>query len=301
MIVGLVDAEGSFAVSFRRRADHTIGYELGPQFIVSVNVRDRHQLEEMAQVIGTGKIYAMTGDMIRYQVGGFEKGMEYIIPFFEKYPLVTKKQADFVLWAKIVRLMYNGVHKSGREGFINCMNHMINLNYGHKSVSKWMEIFPEIIVTPRPEVKLVSSIDPDWLNGFISGDGSFYCSLNKYGKSDIRYRASVEFSISQHVRDTEQLELICKHFGVGSISFDQDMCYFRVRDLDSHNRICQPYFSNHTPLGAKYADYLKWLTIIEIFNNGKHNTLEGQDQIIAITASMNKYDKHIKPQLSMID
>jgi hypothetical protein len=33
---------------------------------------------------------------------GFQNAIEYIIPHFEKFPLITKKYADYILWKNIV-------------------------------------------------------------------------------------------------------------------------------------------------------------------------------------------------------
>jgi hypothetical protein len=33
-----------------------------------------------------------------------------IIPHFEKYPLITKKQSDYILFKEIVKLMDKGEH-----------------------------------------------------------------------------------------------------------------------------------------------------------------------------------------------
>ena len=41
----------------------------------------------------------------------------------------------------------------------------------------WIEIFPDVKPVPRPLVELREIIDPNWLAGFVNGDGCFHISI----------------------------------------------------------------------------------------------------------------------------
>jgi hypothetical protein len=45
---------------------------------------------------------------IEQWVVGFVDGV--VVPFFEQHPLITAKQADFVAFASVLRMMENGAH-----------------------------------------------------------------------------------------------------------------------------------------------------------------------------------------------
>jgi hypothetical protein len=55
--------------------------------------------------------------------------MKIIIPHFEKYPLITKKHSDFLLFKNILKIMNKNEHL-GKDGLINIINLRASLNKG---------------------------------------------------------------------------------------------------------------------------------------------------------------------------
>jgi hypothetical protein len=51
-----------------------------------------------------------SGKFANYSVGGVQNLLNTIIPHFLKYPLLTQKGADFMLFKEIVDLMNNKSH-----------------------------------------------------------------------------------------------------------------------------------------------------------------------------------------------
>jgi hypothetical protein len=75
---------------------------------------------------------------------------DIIIPHFDKYPLLTKKHADFLLFKQIIELMNSKYHltKEVREKIISIKASM------NKGLSKNLaNDFPNIIPVPRPKVQ----------------------------------------------------------------------------------------------------------------------------------------------------
>jgi LAGLIDADG endonuclease len=58
-----------------------------------------------------------------------------IIPHFEKYPLLTQKAADFILFKRIIELMSNKAHLS-MEGLLKIINIKASMNLGISEVVK---------------------------------------------------------------------------------------------------------------------------------------------------------------------
>jgi len=103
-----------------------------------------------------GNIQINADDSISYVVTSIKDISNHIIPHFEKYPLLTQKQADFELFKKVVELMKNKEHLT-EEGLqkIICIKAAINLGLPEK-----LKIaFPEIIPASRAQVKLPENID----------------------------------------------------------------------------------------------------------------------------------------------
>ncbi len=112
-VSGFVDGEGCFCVSFQPSVRHTLGWEVRPSFSVSQNA-DRAQLLYMLQQRwGCGSIRPDRSDStIKFEVRNLRELVETVIPHFERCPLVSAKQADFVLFSEICRRMSRGEHRA---------------------------------------------------------------------------------------------------------------------------------------------------------------------------------------------
>src|SRR5271168_4698094 len=93
---------------------------------------------------------------ILYQVRNLDEITKAIIPHFEKYPLITKKQSDFLLFKEIVKLMEKGEHLT-RDGLIKIVNLKASLNKGLSN--KLKVFFLEVIAITRPKIDLPITID----------------------------------------------------------------------------------------------------------------------------------------------
>lgn len=100
-IVGFVDGEGCFAITFSKHK--TKRWKVDPQLIFEIELRgdDRPILEQIQERFGCGRIYHLAytryGWMphAKYAVKGSRDIIKKIIPFFKKYPLQGKKRKDF--------------------------------------------------------------------------------------------------------------------------------------------------------------------------------------------------------------
>jgi hypothetical protein len=93
-----------------------------------------------------------------------------------------------------------------------------------------------------PGIKTTNIPDPQWISGFVSGELHFYAgikeSLNK--KGHIVY---LRFTISQHARDSQLLELLINYFDAGRLDKDQNKAMVNLvvdRFSDLNNQII-PY------------------------------------------------------------
>jgi hypothetical protein len=76
---------------------------------------------------------------------------------FGKYPLLTQKFADYVLFQKIFDLVNRKAHLT-KEGLQQVVNFRASLNKGLSLVLN--KAFPETILFPRPGVKDIKINDP---------------------------------------------------------------------------------------------------------------------------------------------
>ena len=109
-ITGFVDGEGCFFVGINPHAEMTSGFQVLPEFTVVQHERDVQILHALKAHFECGVVRNNHGDRMAYRVRGLEHLRQYIVPFFIKHPLKTKKNVDFHKFTSILRLMEEGVH-----------------------------------------------------------------------------------------------------------------------------------------------------------------------------------------------
>lgn len=109
-IVGFVDGEGCFHVAINQNKEMTQGEQVLPEFTVVQHQKDIQVLHALKSFFGCGVVRINHGDRMAYRVRGVTHLLERIIPFFEKHPLKTKKQVDFLKFRKVLLMMQRGDH-----------------------------------------------------------------------------------------------------------------------------------------------------------------------------------------------
>jgi len=94
--------------------------------------------------------------LVTYSVRRLDEIIKIIIPHFEKYPLITQKQSDFIIWKMIVELMNKGKHLN-ENGIIQIINLKASLNNGLPDRLKL--IFPEFTKLDKPRVSIPNIIN----------------------------------------------------------------------------------------------------------------------------------------------
>ena len=109
-VAGFVDGEGCFYVGINAQPEMKTGYQVLPEFTVVQHERDVQLLYALKKFFGCGVVRQNHGDRMAYRVRGVEHLLERVIPFFERHPLKTRKQVDFLKFRKILLLMKRDEH-----------------------------------------------------------------------------------------------------------------------------------------------------------------------------------------------
>lgn len=111
-LVGFADAEACFNVSVKKQKTARFGWVLDPLFQVTQRKENREVLEAFRKVMTCGRIIEKPGqkDVCLFLVDNRRQLAEKVIPFFEKYKLVTKKE-DFEKFRDIVRALEKKEHQ----------------------------------------------------------------------------------------------------------------------------------------------------------------------------------------------
>ena len=124
-VTGLVEGEGTFAVSFSQRRKLTVGIETRPSFSVTLHQRDLDILKALRAYFRCGAIrYSRSDGTYKYEVRAIADLAKKVVPHFEKYPLQGAKGDDFRKFAEIVRLVHAKHHLNPRY-----LRHIIEMAY----------------------------------------------------------------------------------------------------------------------------------------------------------------------------
>lgn len=101
--------EGCFYVTVNSDPSFKTAYRVKAAFHIAVHIRNIALLEKIKSFFGLGKISKLGVDTFQYRVDGFEK-LKVIMNHFDKYPLLTSKQSDYLLFKLVVNDKYKGNH-----------------------------------------------------------------------------------------------------------------------------------------------------------------------------------------------
>ena len=303
-IAGFVDAEGCFRISIIKNKNYkdnpwisslyditkknkpfkTIPLSVRLYFQIGLHLKDKSILELIKSELGVGKIYSFRADSVELQVSSF-KDVGAIINFFEKYPLITQKWTDYLLFKEAYELMLNKEHLT-IEGLLKLVELKASINRGLTDQLK--ETFPEIDSKANQRSIVDKDITgPEWISGFTSGEGSFQVRVSKSTSHSIGSQVQVRFQITQQDRDKNLMEKIKIYFNCGYLSERGDIVDFHVTKIDDILNIIIPFFEKYSILGVKLDNYKDFCKIAKLIKNKEHLTEKGLEEIKLIKLKMN--------------
>ena len=149
---------GEFCLLNRRRQRfQEIGWRVKPSFQIKLHAKDKPVLVEIHKSLGVGKIYYAGPDAVKYSVFTLTD-LETVINHFDKYPLITKKRADYILFKRVLVLMKRKEHLTP-EGLRKFVALRASMNLGLSD--KLKTAFPSVVPVERPIGMLPKTIDPN--------------------------------------------------------------------------------------------------------------------------------------------
>lgn len=134
-------------------------------------------------------------------------------------------------------------------------------------------------------------LSPDWVVGFVDGEGCFYVGINPHPDMKVGYQVLPEFRVVQHERDIQVLYALKRFFRCGVVRRNREDRYeLRIRKLSCLLRVVE-FFEKHPLKTKKNADFKKFARIVRWMAEGKHLEREGLIQIIELALTMNRADK----------
>ena len=275
-ISGFYDGEGCFTTSIAQSKTNKIGWAVFPLSQIKLHAKDKPVLVEIKKFIGVGRITQQGPNAVKLRVQSF-KELETIIIHFSKYPLLTKKRADYELLKKVLILIKHKKHLTP-EGLRKIVALKAAMNLGLSDKLKLA--FPGVVPAERPIVELPQTIDPHWLAGFTSAEGSFIIRAG--------FQVQLVFEIEQHMRDHILLVSFISFFNAGSVIKYKNASFYRVTKFDDIVNKIIPLFKKYKIRGVKALDFKDWCQVAELMKQKKYLTKEGLEEIRKIKAGINK-------------
>lgn len=103
-ITGLSDGESCFYIGIPKNSKSKYGWSVELIFTLTLHKKDRDILEQIKNYFSAGYITKHGINTIQYRVKSI-KDLELIISHFEKYPLITQKLGDYILFKMVFDLI----------------------------------------------------------------------------------------------------------------------------------------------------------------------------------------------------
>lgn len=162
------------------------------------------------------------------------------------------------------------------EGLQAIINIRASLNLGLSEVLK--AAFPNTIPVVRPLIsqKKIEIPHPEWMAGFISGEGMFFIKINK-GRNKVGVGVQLVFQVSQHIRDEELIKSFVSFFKCGQYynSIQKEWGNYHCTKFSDNYDIIIPFCIQYPIRGVKAKDFLDWVKAAEIIKKGDHLTPVG--------------------------
>ena len=294
-VTGFTDAEGCFSISIRPNANMKTSWRISPSFLIKLHIKDIAILEKIQYTLGVGVIRKAGIDMAVFAVESV-KDLQVIVNHFDKYPLLTAKSSDFLIFKQCFEIIKEKKHLTS-EGLLSLVALKSSLNWGLSD--SLVKAFPNVVSVKRPEYVFESISDPNWVAGFTSGDGSFQIITSPGNTvSSVRLR----FAINLNIREKDLIEglaLFFKSYGT-KLSDSSEITISKNYYISGETislqfgkfsdivNIIIPFFEEYGIVGVKSLDFIDFKKAADIVKNKEHLNPEGFNEILKLKSGMNK-------------
>lgn len=282
----------------RKEPKYTVGWRASCGFQIGLASWDKPLLEKLQSTFKVGTINKAGRNAYLYRVTSPKDLLDVIIPFFDKYPLLTHKYSDFILFRQIVEALNNKEHLR-LDGLQRILNLRASMNLGLSPELK--AAFPDTVAEERPLVLDINIRDPQWFVGFTEGEGCFSILVIKKteGSTSNKTRTNIvlEFQLTQHYRDILLIKSLVDYLGCGNVYYYPDKSngvYFKVRAKEDLMTKILPIFAKYPLKGVKNLNMQDFILAVKIIDSKDHLTKEGLNEIIKLRDQMNTQRLHDK-------
>ena len=141
-------------------------------------------------------------------------------------------------------------------------------------------------------------LDPNYLVGFVDGEGSFCVSMNKHKTTKFKVDIRPEFEIELREDDAEIIHRIQATLNCGNIYRLEYERYdwlphvkFRVGKISELQEIVVPFFEKYPLQAKKREDFNIFKVIVDMVYRKEHLTYSGIKRILKLREKMRQHSK----------
>lgn len=268
-ISGFVDAEGSFSFYVRRNKNLPRGWQIRPRFNLTMHIRELSLLKDIQKWFGGIGVIKTNRRFCYFDVNSV-RDLSVIIAHFVRYPLQSQKNISYLIFVEIYNIYRSKKHLT-LEGFLLCVRYINVLNKPLNpetifSITKVWGPLPKLVLPPIL-ANTFYLFHPQWIVGFVRGDGCFSCFKSRKNSPE-GFTYSMVFEVSQLPCDNLLLSYIFFQIigYIGKVYLQVDgVSRIRVWDKRIIQHYILPFFHLHPfPVNRyKRLQYSHWLAIAE--------------------------------------
>lgn len=133
------DGEGCFSILIQPNTRYNTNWRVKALFTIGLTSKDTQLLERVKYSWNVGNIHRSSATSVQYRVETLRE-LKVIIDHFDKYPLITAKLTDYLLFKKALAIIQSREHLN-IKGLLELVGIKASLNLGLPENLK--EAFPK--------------------------------------------------------------------------------------------------------------------------------------------------------------
>lgn len=274
-----------------------MGWTLSPRFSICLSKRDSDLLRSIQLFFGGIGVLKTVRNFIYFDINS-ASDLAVLFIHLGKYPLVSTKRYMFAIFS-VIHHMYLAKEHLTPNGFMLCIAYINALNRAITpatllAITSRYGALPSIALSPVPII-IHYVLNPDWIVGFVCGEGCFsYLSRKRVTSQGlVKIDYTLIFEVAQMAIDSLLLKAILNHIlasGCRGSYFAQvnAACRIRIASLDSLQHSVLPFFTNYPLIGHKALQYSVWLEAVILMMSEQQYTDARQMKLAQILARLSK-------------
>jgi len=258
-------------------------------FIVSINKKSTDVLYGLKRQFKCGTVHKGEGNIVSFQVSKTVHLNNIIVPFFQKYKLLTKKKDSF---SSFVKSLENSNEKEG--------THQIIENKKEKQKDKTLQVGKPFLPLGGKRDKgdkktyeqpFFYNFSDNWFRGFIDAQGCFTVYIQKS-------LSLPQLSLRLESKEKQMLVELKQFLKCGVlIKRKKDLFILQISSLKDCERYIFPKLQTKGSAvllrTIKRISYQKFRKIARLICEKKHQTVEGLEKIRKLNTALNKENDYL--------